>query len=81
MELDVRGTEAATLKGYLELLGGVPTEEDTLVGDGWEARLTVGIHRFYKWDLPRVVVTFAGDPGKVAEVARRFQLMAFRGGG
>lgn len=81
MELDIRGTEAAVIRGYLRDLGGRERASDLIAGDGWQATLTEGEHRFSRWVFPRVIVTFEGEPSRVAEVAQRLRLLAFRGGG
>ncbi|HYF79165.1 MAG TPA: hypothetical protein VD973_18720 [Symbiobacteriaceae bacterium] len=81
MELDIRGTDAATIRGYLRDLGGQEPTPSCVVGDGWQATLTEGEHRFSRWVFPRVIVTFDGEPDRVAEVAKRLRLLAFRGGG
>ncbi|HYG57838.1 MAG TPA: hypothetical protein VD902_07210 [Symbiobacteriaceae bacterium] len=81
MELDIRGTEADTIREYLAGMGGVQLTPDHITGEGWEARLTLGVHRLYRWEFPRVVVAFSGEPEAVAAVAGRLRLLAFRGGG
>ena len=81
MQLDLRGTDLATLQGYLEALGGTVTGPGALVGEGWEARLTPSVHRYGAWEFARVVVEFAGDPDRVAAVAAKLRLRAWRGGG
>lgn len=81
MELEIRGTDAAVIKGYLRDLGGRDQAPGLLAGDGWQAALTEGEYRFSRWVFPRVTVTFDGEPGRVAEVVKRLRLLAFRGGG
>lgn len=81
MELDLRGTPAAVLREYLIGLGGTVQAGGTVAGDGWEARMTEGVHRAFRFDFPRVIVTFSGDPERIAAVVERFRLMAMRGGG
>ncbi|HYF94197.1 MAG TPA: hypothetical protein VD969_18420 [Symbiobacteriaceae bacterium] len=81
MELDIRGTEAWLIKEYLTRLGGVETAPDAFEGEGWTVALTLGEHRFGRWVFPRVIITFSGDPARVAAVAGRLRLMTFRGGG
>lgn len=81
MELDLRGTDADTLRRYLATLGGTVQRPDLVTGPGWSASLTESIHRFAKWELPRVVIRFEGDPETLSELVRRFRVMAWRGGG
>lgn len=81
MDLDLRGTEADTLRQYLTLLGGTVEGPDRVAGPDWSASLTAGTHRFGQWEMPRVIVRFTGNPKSVSEVVRRFRLMAWRGGG
>lgn len=81
MELDLRGTEAETLIDYLTLLGGTVEAPDRVVGPNWSASLTVGTYTFGHWQMPRVIIRFAGDPDTLTEVVRRFRMMAWRGGG
>lgn len=80
MELDLRGTDAATLKGYLERLGGVVQPDGQIAGDGWSVRMVAGVHRFRQWEFPRVVLTFEGDSERIAAVVGRLRLWAMRGG-
>lgn len=81
MELDLRGTDAGTIAGYLVRLGGREEAPGSVAGDGWNAVLAAGIHRYRNWEFPRVVVTLTGDPDRVEEIASRLRLMAWRGGG
>ncbi|MFZ5815970.1 MAG: hypothetical protein ACOY93_11775 [Bacillota bacterium] len=81
MQLDLRGTDLATMKSYIELLGGVEQEGDRFVGEGWAVRLVAGIHRYRNWEFPRVLLTFEGRPERVAEVVGQLRIMAMRGGG
>lgn len=81
LELDTRGTEADVIGDYLTGLGGVQTASGCYAGEGWEAVLTVGEHRFSKWVFPRVIIRFDGDPERVRAVHDRMRLLAFRGGG
>lgn len=81
MELDLRGTSAETLRQYLVLLGGTVQAPDRVAGPDWSASLTEGVHRFARWELPRVIVRFSGNPESLSEVVRRFRIMAWRGGG
>jgi hypothetical protein len=81
MELDIRGTNAATLTEYLVFLGGMDRGQGHVAGEGWQAVLVAGVYRFRDWEFPQVTVTLEGDPERVQDVARRLRLMAMRGGG
>ncbi|MDF2628973.1 MAG: hypothetical protein K0R39_2804 [Symbiobacteriaceae bacterium] len=81
MEMDIRGTELAVIREYLCGMGGVAQAPDLVIGEGWQASLAEGEYRFARWIFPRVIVTFDGDAERVAEVAKRLRLLAFRGGG
>jgi hypothetical protein len=81
MELDLRGTPAGVLREYLTGLGGAVQADGRVVGDGWQACLVESVHRAFRFEFPRVVVTLTGDPRRVSAVVERFRLMAMRGGG
>lgn len=81
MELDLRGTGIWWIKKYLGDIGGVETAPDLIEGPGWSAALTEGVHRAFRFEVPRVIVRFSGEPAAVAEAYRKLRLMAFRGGG
>jgi hypothetical protein len=88
----LRGIPRWLLVGYLEELGGSTVEtgdgldllpdEDLVVGDGWQARLTQ-LEDFKVGSLSsgqvRLVVT--GDPDEVRGMLSRLAPMLVRGGG
>jgi hypothetical protein len=80
MEVDLRGTSLATMKAYLERLGGVEQPDGRFVAGRWSVRLVAGTHRFGQWEFPRVVLTFEGDPEQVAAAVGRLRLWTMRGG-
>jgi len=79
--LDVRGTPAWQIRIYLERLGGVPQPDGTYAGPGWQASLTEGEHQAFGTTVPRVVVTFTGDPTAAAAAEAALRLRAMRVGG
>lgn len=81
MALDVRGTHAWQIRSYLERLGGTRLADGSYVGQGWQAHLSVGEHRAFGTVVPRVVVTFEGEPAAVAVVESALRLRAMRVGG
>lgn len=80
MELDLRGTDLATMKDYFQLLGAAEESPNRMVGPGWSASLTEGVHRWAGWEFPRVIIRLEGDPESLAEVTRRLKIMTMRGG-
>lgn len=80
MEADLRGSSLDTIKSYVEALGGVEQPDGSLLGEGWTVRMVASVHRFRQWEFPRVLLTFEGDPDRIAVVMRRLRVMAMRGG-
>lgn len=81
MALDVRGTPAWQIRRYLELLGGERRPDGTYYGPGWQAHLSILEHKAFGTLLPRVIVTFNGEPGAVSTVESALRLRATRVGG
>jgi hypothetical protein len=81
MELDLRGTPAWQIRGYLIGLGGQEAPDGSLAGPGWTATLTELEHVAFRIVMPRIIVRFAGDPTAVKEVHDRLRLRAIRAGG
>lgn len=80
MQLDLRGTNLETMKEYLGRLGAVEQPDGRFVADGWSVGLLPGIHRFGRWEFPRVVLTFEGDPARLETVVKSLRLWTMRGG-
>jgi len=81
LELDVRGTSAEQIRGYLQGLGGRPQPDGSVAGPDWTAELAVGEHAAFGTLVPRVIITLRGDPEVVAAVTARLKLRATRVGG
>lgn len=81
MAIDVRGTPAWQVRRYLELLGGERLADGSYAGAHWRAHLTVGEHQAFGTLVPRVVITFEGDPEAVAAVESALRLRVMRVGG
>lgn len=81
MELDLRGIDAATIREYLRGLGAADATADLMTGDGWQVRLQLGVHKFSRWEMPRVLLAFDGDPARVEQVVKKLRLLTMRGGG
>ena len=67
---------------YLTQLGGTRHDADTVIGNGWEARLSsrkVPVGPSYR--LTEVTISWAGDQDKLEDVILRFRLKAFRAPG
>ncbi len=79
--LDVRGTPAWQIRRYLEILGGTHRPDGSYTGPGWQAHLTVGEHQAFGTLVPRVIITFSGEPAAVAAVESALRLRAMRVGG
>ena len=88
----LRGIPRWLLVGYLEDLGGSPVEsdgglalqpeEDLVVGDGWQARLTqMEDFRVGSLSSGQVRLTVNGDPDEVRGMLSRLAPRLFRGGG
>ena len=91
----LRGIPRWLLRGYLEELGGQivdadgadpatdPTpEEELLVADGWQARLTqIEDFRIGSLSSGQVRLVVTGDPDEVRGMLSRLAPRLFRGGG
>ena len=87
----LRGIPRWLLRSYLEELGGTGSEvldgasgveEDLVVGDGWQARLTQ-LEDFKVGSLSsgQVRLRVTGDPDEVRGMLSRLAPRLFRGGG
>lgn len=82
VERSYRGISRRLAVHYLENLGGERADDDRVVGDGWEARLsesTVDVGP--SLTLTEVTVDFEGDPEAVDSLVERFSKKAMRAGG
>ncbi|MGE3271525.1 MAG: hypothetical protein AB7P40_22435 [Chloroflexota bacterium] len=87
----LRGIPRWLLRGYLEDLGGTGSEvtdgppgveEDLVIGDGWQARLTqMEDYRIGSLSSGQVRLTVTGDPDEVRGMLSRLAPRLFRGGG
>jgi hypothetical protein len=79
--LDVRGTPAWQIKGYLAHLGGHEEPDGSFGGSGWHADLTEGEVMAFHTKVPRVTITFLGNPDVVHDIEERVKLRCIRCGG
>lgn len=88
----LRGIPRWLLVGYLEELGGSTVEahdgldllpdEDLVVGDGWQARLTqLEDYKIGSLSSGQVHLVVTGDPDEVRGMLSRLAPRLFRGGG
>ena len=88
----LRGIPRWLLVGYLEELGGASVEardgldllpdEDLVVGDGWQARLTqLEDYKVGSLSSGQVRLVITGDPDEVRGMLSRLAPRLFRGGG
>jgi hypothetical protein len=88
----LRGIPRWLLVGYLEELGGssiearddldLLPEEDLVVGDGWQARLTqLEDFKIGSLSSGQVRLVISGDPDEVRGMLSRLAPRLFRGGG
>lgn len=82
VERSYRGISRRLAVHYLRHLGGERVDEDRVVGDGWEVRLSESTVRVGpSLTLTEVVASFEGDPETVESVVERFSQKAMRAGG
>lgn len=81
-EVDVRGTPGWAVRNYLEQMGARAQPDGRWQAGGWAATLWEGTHHAYgTLYVPRVVITFTGDPEQAEAAARKMKLLAMRVGG
>jgi hypothetical protein len=85
----LRGIPRWLLRGYLEDLGArlhpeispVP-DQDSLMADGWQARLTqLDDYRIGSLSSGQVELVVTGEPSAVEAMLKRLEPRLFRGGG
>lgn len=82
VERSYRGISLRLAVRYLENLGGERVDDDRLVGDGWEARLSAAKQQVGpSLSLTEVTVVFEGDPDRLDRLIERFSQKAMRAGG
>ena len=77
-----RGMTAEQAMGYLENLGGEPTGDREITGDGWVAHLstaTVPVGPSYR--LTEITISWTGERDVLEPIIFQFRLKAFRAPG
>lgn len=78
----MRGIPLWLLREYLEEMGGTSAGEDTLLGDGWQVKLTrMEPFRLGSLEVGQVRLEIEVDAEKEADFRERFAKKTLRAGG
>lgn len=79
---DYHGIPLWLMKEYLVDLGAVETEENLLVADGWQARVSKAVpNRIGSLVVGGATVEFTGDNGALETMFKQLHWKTLRGGG
>ncbi|MCE7986745.1 MAG: DUF1952 domain-containing protein [Caldilinea sp. CFX5] len=79
---DYYGVPLWLMKEYLVDLGAVEVEENCLVADGWQARVSKAEpNRIGSLVIGGATVEFTGDPAALEAMFKRLHWKTLRGGG